>query len=67
MYYSAGLASLTAFASAAELPHTSVFWLAARVLLDAAGGLFALYLAAIAGLLLTGCAIRFLRTRGPSA
>jgi hypothetical protein len=58
VYYSAGLASLTAFAAADELPHTTIFWLVARLLLDTAGGLFALYLVAIIGLLLTGAAMR---------
>lgn len=62
MYYSAGLASLTAFAASTELPHTNIFWLVARILLDSAGGLFGLYLATMIGLLLTGRAMR-LRSR----
>ena len=62
MYYSAGLGSLTAFAAAARLPHSDVFWLIARVLLDSAGGLFGLYLAVMAGLLLIGRTMR-LRVR----
>ena len=61
MYYSAGLASLTAFAGAAGLPRTSIFWIAARILLDSAGGLFGLYLAVMIGLLLIGWAMRFRR------
>jgi hypothetical protein len=59
VYYSAGLASLTAFSAAAGLPHSSAFWLVARVLLDSAGGLFGLYLAVMIGLLLIGVAMRF--------
>jgi hypothetical protein len=58
VYYSAGLASLTAFSAAAGLPHYSAFWLVARVLLDSAGGLFGLYLAVMIGLLLIGGAMR---------
>jgi hypothetical protein len=72
VYYSAGLASLTAFAGAAGLPHTSVFWIVARILLDSAGGLFGLYLVVMVGLLLMGQAMRFRqrvadRMSGPSA
>lgn len=54
MYYSAGVGSLTAFAAAAQLPQTGVFWLAARVMLSVAGGLFAFYLALMVALLLGG-------------
>jgi formate hydrogenlyase subunit 3/multisubunit Na+/H+ antiporter MnhD subunit len=61
VYYSAGLASLTAFASAAGMPRTSVFWIAARILLDSAGGLFGLYLVVMVGLLLAGRAMRLRR------
>ena len=59
MYYSASLASLTAFSAAASLPHSSAFWLVARVLLDSAGGMFGLYLGVMIGLLLIGMAMRF--------
>jgi hypothetical protein len=59
VYYSAGLASLTAFAGAAGLPRTSIFWIVARILLDSAGGLFGLYLAVMVSLLLMGWAMRF--------
>jgi hypothetical protein len=59
VYYSAGLASLTAFAGAAGLPRTSIFWIIARILLDSAGGLFGLYIAVMVGLLLMGRAMRF--------
>jgi hypothetical protein len=59
VYYSASLASLTAFSAAAGLPHSSIFWLVARVMLDSAGGLFGLYLAVMIGLLLIGGAMRF--------
>ena len=61
MYYSASLASLTAFSAAGSLPHSSAFWLVARVLLDSAGGLFGLYLAVMIGLLLIGGAMRLSR------
>jgi hypothetical protein len=44
------------------LPRTGA-WLAARVLLDSAGGLFGLYLAVMFGLLLTGWAMRTSRRR----
>jgi hypothetical protein len=72
VYYSAGLASLTAFAAAAGLPHSSDLWLVARIMLDSAGGLFGLYLAVMIGLLLIGLAMRFrrrvaARTSRPSA
>jgi len=59
VYYSAGLASLTAFAGAVSLPRTSIFWIMARILLDSAGGLFGLYLLVMVGLLLMGRAMRF--------
>jgi len=62
MHYSAGPASLTMFASAAVLRHAKIFWSGAWVLLDAAGGLFALYLLVMVGLMLIGVAGR-LRTR----
>ncbi len=60
VYYSAGLASLTASAVAAALPTSTVLWRVARDLLDAAGGLFALYLAVILALLLLGSLDRHL-------
>lgn len=66
MYYSAGVGSLTSFAAAAQMPHTGVFWLAARILLTAAGGLFALYLVAMVALVVAGHAMR-LAGRGQSA
>jgi hypothetical protein len=59
VYYSAGLASLTAFAGAVGLPRTSILWIMARISLDSAGGLFGLYLAVMVGLLPTGRAMRF--------
>jgi hypothetical protein len=62
VYYSTSLASLTAFTAASGLPHSSVSWLVARVLLDSAGGLFGLYLAVMISLLLIGQGMR-LRVR----
>jgi hypothetical protein len=62
LYHAAGLASLATFSAAAGLPRTGA-WLAARVLLDSAGGLFGLYLAVMFGLLLTGWAMRTSRRR----
>jgi hypothetical protein len=58
VHYSAGPASLTMFASAVELRQAKIFWSGAWVLLDAAGGLFALYLVVMLGLLLIGSATR---------
>ncbi len=66
MHYSAGPASLTMFASAAQLRHAKIFWSGAAVLLDAAGGLFAVYLVVMVGLLLIGFAGRlWVRRRTP--
>jgi hypothetical protein len=59
VHYTAGPASLMAFASADELRHAKIFWSGAWVLLDAAGGLFALYFLSMVGLLLVGIAARF--------
>ena len=59
MHYSAGPASLTAFASGTELRHAKIFWSGAWILLDAAGALFALYLMVMVGLLLIGSVGRF--------
>ncbi len=64
MYYSAGLAGLAAFGSAAQLPYNGACWFVARALLDTAGGLFGLYLVVMAGLWLAGRVIRF---RGAAA
>lgn len=58
MHYSGGLASLASFVAAAELPHTSLFWLGARILLDSAGGLFGLYFVVMFGLYLASLAMR---------
>lgn len=44
MYYSAGVASISAFGTVVLLPHQGLLWQVARVMLDAAGGLFGLYL-----------------------
>jgi hypothetical protein len=58
VHYSGGLASLASFVAAAELPHTSLFWLGARILLDSAGGLFGLYFVVMFGLYLASLAMR---------
>jgi hypothetical protein len=64
VYYSAGLAGMTAFGSAAAVPHNGALWLTARVLLDAAGGFFGLYLLGAAGLSAAG---QVMRRRRPGA
>jgi hypothetical protein len=61
VYYSAGLAGLTAFTGAVGLPRASILWIMARISLDSAGGLFGLYLTVMVGLLLTGRAMPFRR------
>jgi hypothetical protein len=58
VYYSAGLTGMTAFGSAAAVPHNGPLWLAARLLLDAAGGFFGLYLLGTAGLSAVGRVMR---------
>jgi hypothetical protein len=65
VHYSGGLVSLASFAAAAEMPHSSLIWLGARVLLDLAGGLFGLYFVVMFGLYLAGCVMR-LRHRVPA-
>ena len=54
VYYSAGVAGLASFGAAQALPHDGPLWLAARLLLDGAGGLFGLYLLAGLGLAVAG-------------
>ena len=44
MYYPAGFVSMGAFGAAVALPHNGVLWVLARLMLDAAGALFGLYL-----------------------
>lgn len=61
LYYSAGVASLAAFGASAALPHNGPLWLAARVLLDCAGGFFGLYLLVTFGLSLAGRIMRYRR------
>jgi hypothetical protein len=61
VHYSAGLASLSAVGGAVSLPDHGGLWLAARLLLDASGTLFGLYLVITLGLLLTGHAMRLCR------
>jgi len=63
LYYSTGVASLAAFGASAALPHNGPLWLAARVLLDCAGGFFGLYLLITFGLALAGRVMRY-RRRG---
>jgi hypothetical protein len=58
MYYSAGVASLTAFGAAVAFPNEGVLWLTSRLMLDGAGGLFGLYLLVGIGLSLTGRVMR---------
>ena len=48
MNYSSGVWGLGSLAVAQALPTHQLLWLAARVLLDAAGGLFLLYLLTLA-------------------
>lgn len=64
MHYVFGPAALIAFGSAAELRHAKLFWSGAWILLDAAGGLFALYVIVMVALLLVGSAARY-RARRP--
>jgi hypothetical protein len=58
MYYSAGVAGLASFGAAQALPHEGPLWLAARLLLDGAGGLFGLYLLTGLGLTVAGHIMR---------
>ena len=50
MNYSSGVWGLGSISVAEALPTDHALWLTARVLLDAAGGLFLLYLLALGGL-----------------
>lgn len=54
VYYSAGVAGLASFGAARALPDDGPLWLAARLLLDGAGGLFGLYLLVGLGLAVAG-------------
>ena len=67
MYYSAGVAGLAAFGAAQALPHEGPLWLAARLLLDGAGGLFGLYLLTGLGLTVAGHIMRFGADDGDAA
>lgn len=58
MYYSAGVAGLTAFGAAQALPGEGPLWLVARLLLDGAGCLFGLYLLVGFGLTVAGHVMR---------
>ena len=60
MYYPAGFVSMGAFGAAVALPHNGVLWVLARLMLDAAGALFGLYLL-VALLLLTAGKVMRLR------
>jgi hypothetical protein len=64
VYYSAGVASMTAYGTAVVLPHEGAMWLVARLMLDTAGGLFGLYLVIGLVLSLVAAIVRF---RGRSA
>jgi hypothetical protein len=59
VYYSAGVATLSAFGAAQAFPHEGPLWLAARLLLDGAGCLFGLYLLTGLGLVVAGHVMRF--------
>jgi hypothetical protein len=61
VYYSAGLAGLSAFGATAAIPHNGALWLVARLLLDTAGGFFGLYLLGALGLSAVGRAMRLRR------
>jgi len=54
VYFSAGVAGLAAFGAGQALSDQGPLWIAARVLFDGAGGLFALYVLAGLGLSLAG-------------
>lgn len=58
MNYSAAVASPAAFGTAMALPHEGVLWFVARLMLDAAGALFGMYLLAFLGLSLAGYVMR---------
>lgn len=58
MYYSAAVASFTSYGAATQLPRHSAVWTVARLMLDCAGALFALYALAIITILLLGCKMR---------
>jgi hypothetical protein len=61
VYYSAGLAGMSAFGATVALPHNGTLWLLARLLLDAAGACFGLYLMIAFGLSTAGQVMRFRR------
>jgi hypothetical protein len=58
MYYSAGVVSTAAFGGTLVLPHQGGLWVAARLMLDGAGGLFGLYLLVGFLLAVVGSAVR---------
>lgn len=61
MYYSAGIAGLASFGAAEALPHGGPLWLAARLTLDGAGGLFGLYVLTGFALMIVGFVMRAAR------
>ena len=61
MYYPAGFVSMGAFGAAVALPHNGVLWVLARLVLDAAGALFGLYLLAALVHLTAGQVMRLRR------
>ena len=68
MYYPAAFVSTGAFAAAIALPHNGVLWVLARLMLDAAGAVFGLYLLVALVLLTAGKVMRLCRrpvTSGP--
>ena len=58
VYYSAGVASISAFGTTVFLPHQGVLWLVGRLMLDAAGGLFGFYLIIAVVLSVAGGAVQ---------
>jgi hypothetical protein len=61
MYYPAGFVSMGAFGAKVALPHNGVLWVLARLMLDAAGALFGLYLLVAIVLLAAGKVMRLRR------
>jgi hypothetical protein len=62
--FGAGAGSLVSFGLVEPLPDTGSLWWFARLVLDAAGALFAAYLLCCLGLALGAVAVRFLAAAG---
>jgi hypothetical protein len=67
VHYTAGFGALASFGAAEHLPDDSLLWRAARVMLDTAGAVFALYLLIALLLLLIGRVLRSRRRRADRA